>query len=137
MTIIRSFPRKRESSGHPSALWRKTGSPLSRGRAVCARLSLIARSGYSLGPIEQRLDVLRHPGRVARRRRLLSADPLLLHHLLAGVAQEERNELVGAVGIRRIMQDGDGIDRLRRDFRRQCQRRYLGVRGFGRIEEAD
>ena len=127
MTIIRPFSRKRESSGHPSALWRKIGFPLSGGTSVGMCTLVFDRIAPAIhsGPIESSAwTSFGTPAVSPVDVSFLHAEPVLLHHLLVGVAQEERNELSRR---RRhsaqLAQDGsDGSDRLRRDFRRQCQR---------------
>ena len=83
------------------------------------------------------MDVLRHAVAVAGERQFLQVEPVFLHRILTVASQEKRDEFVGAIGIRRAVQNGDGIDRFGCDGDGKRKRRYLGVRCFRRIEEAD
>jgi hypothetical protein len=51
--------------------------------------------------------------------------------------EQKGRELIGADRIRSVAQNGDSIDSLRRDLRREHDRWHFGICGLGRIEESD
>src|SRR5215469_14302315 len=82
-------------------------------------------------------DVLRQGIRIPRNLYFLEREAVLLEKVLSIAPKQVGDEFFPTLGIRRSVQDGDGIDSLGRDRGWEAQRRYLGVYGFCRIEEAN